>query len=546
MADLRDFTGKNRKFTGIIGEKISTGTTGQRDTSFGGGTIRFNSTTNLLEYYTGTEWKSIDAPPTITFVTVNGGADTTSGQVDNEASGNVTIQVKGSLFDTTGGNVTFIGTGETLTPVTQTRNSTSLFTCVLPASSFDTANSPYTVKVTNGSGLSAELVAGISADQSAPAFTTSAGSLGTIGDASRSSYTLSSAAATDADGDTITYSITAGSLPAGLSLNASTAAITGTASAVASNTTSTFTVSAATTASTSTRQFTITVNAPVVTSYTSTGAFSFSVPAGISAVSALLVAGGGGAAWIGGGGGGGGVVYHSSFPVTPGGTVPGSVGTGGPAAPGGSYSNQSPWDGRGGDSTFGSLTAKGGGSTSGWIFQGSADSTWPNSPGGSGGGGTGNNLGGLGTQPSTSNPGAINYGYPGASGGCRPGGNNGTTGAGQHSGGGGGGAGAAGGHPSQNGPGDTRSIQQAGRYGGDGLTSSISGSPVTYGGGGAGSSHGGGYNIGGVPGGAGGGGAANPGAGTPGTNNRGGGGGGGHYPDNNGGSGGSGIVILRY
>ena len=204
MADLRDFTGKNRKFTGTIGEKISPGTTAERDTSFGGGTLRFNSSTALMEYYTGTEWKSIDAPPTITFVTVDGGADTTSGQVNNESSGNVTIQVKGSLFDTIGGNVTFIGTSETLTPATQTRNNSGLFTCVLPASSFDDANSPYTVKVTNGSGLSAELIAGISADQSAPAFITSAGSLGTIGDAARSSYTLSSAAATDADGDTIT------------------------------------------------------------------------------------------------------------------------------------------------------------------------------------------------------------------------------------------------------------------------------------------------------------------------------------------------------
>jgi hypothetical protein len=87
MADLRDFTGKNRKFTGTIGERISTGSTGQRDTStFGAGTIRFNTTTALMEYYTGTEWKSIDAPPTITFVTVDGGADTTSGQVDNESS----------------------------------------------------------------------------------------------------------------------------------------------------------------------------------------------------------------------------------------------------------------------------------------------------------------------------------------------------------------------------------------------------------------------------------------------------------------------------
>jgi hypothetical protein len=40
MSDLRDFTGKNRKFTGTIGERVSVGTTVQRvDTQ---GTIRFN------------------------------------------------------------------------------------------------------------------------------------------------------------------------------------------------------------------------------------------------------------------------------------------------------------------------------------------------------------------------------------------------------------------------------------------------------------------------------------------------------------------------
>ena len=50
MADLRDFTGKNRKFTGTIGERISTGTTGERDTSFGGGTLRF-SPTDCFETY---------------------------------------------------------------------------------------------------------------------------------------------------------------------------------------------------------------------------------------------------------------------------------------------------------------------------------------------------------------------------------------------------------------------------------------------------------------------------------------------------------------
>ena len=53
MSDLRDFTGKNRRFTGTVGERISKGTTGERDTAFGKGTIRFNTTTNLMEYYEG-------------------------------------------------------------------------------------------------------------------------------------------------------------------------------------------------------------------------------------------------------------------------------------------------------------------------------------------------------------------------------------------------------------------------------------------------------------------------------------------------------------
>ena len=58
MADLRDFTGKNRKFTGTASVKLPEGTTAQRvDLQ---GALRFNTTTGLAEYYTGTLWKSIE------------------------------------------------------------------------------------------------------------------------------------------------------------------------------------------------------------------------------------------------------------------------------------------------------------------------------------------------------------------------------------------------------------------------------------------------------------------------------------------------------
>ena len=543
MSDINDFKNKDTKFTGTTGQRVSTGDTGTRVNETG--RLRFNTSTNLLEYYTGTLWKSIDAPPTIVSFGVDGVTPSTSQFVDRTLSGNATVVITGSLFSS-GATVEFLGSGgANISASTVTVNSASQLTALIPHSSFLAAQEPYDIKITNPSGLSAQLDNCLVVD-AAPIFTTAAGSLGSIrgGDVIPTGGALSSAAATDPDGDTITYSISSGALPAGLSLNTSTGAITGTPTTPGSDTTSTFAVSASTTAQTQTRTFSITVRVPVVTSFTSTGAFNYSVGAGITSVQVLVLAGGGAGNNIGGGGGGGGVVIHNSFPVTPGGTVPGSVGAGAPAP--GSGNHGTPTQGnRGSDSTFGTLTAKGGGGSRSWSAQ--AGPASPESPGGSGGGGCGQDAGGLATQPSTPNPGATNYGFPGAMGGNGPGGgNNGTTGSGTHSGGGGGGAGAAGGHPSQSGPGNTSTNAQAGRKGGDGLLSTLSGSSVYYGGGGAGSSHGGGYNIGNVPGGAG-----NEPAGTVGQGggagvaNRGGGGGGGHYPEHNGAAGGPGIVIVR-
>src|SRR5210317_709689 len=165
MSDIRDFTGKNRRFTGTDSIKLPAGSTAQRNGSPTAGDIRFNNTTNLAEYYTGTDWKSIDSPPTITFFTIDGGADVTSGGIDGSQSGDVTIEVKGSLFDTTGAVVTFPGTSETLSTSTITRNSANLLTVTLPYSGFESTNEPYTIKVTNGSGLSAELASAIVQNQ---------------------------------------------------------------------------------------------------------------------------------------------------------------------------------------------------------------------------------------------------------------------------------------------------------------------------------------------------------------------------------------------
>jgi len=522
MADLRDFTGKNRKFTGTIGERISTGTTGERDTSFAGGTIRFNTSTSLMEYYTGTEWKSIDAPPTITSINIDGGGNTTSTFLTTDSSVK-TIQINGTLFGA-GAVVLFVGTGGgDVSPITTVINTSTLITVTVNSNSFNGTYEPYDVKVTNVSGLSATLDNCIVSDR-APVFATASGSLGNIFDGNRTSYSLSSAAATDPDGDTITYSISSGTLPTGLSISSSTGVISGTASAVGTNTTSTFTVSAATTTQTATRSFSITVNAPTVDTFLTSG--TFTVPTGLAAVDVLVVAGGGGTTHHhGGGGGAGGLIFRPAFTVTPGASIPVTVGAGAPSTP-----NQSTAP-RGQDSIFSTLTAKGGG---GGNTEGGPGQGGPTGPGGSGAGSgynpSHNGQPGLALQPGQpGDSGTYGFGNPGGNGFyTSP-----PTGA---QGGGGGGAGGAGGNSGPNNSGN----------GGAGREYSISGSPVYYAGGGTGGAH---QNAGTGSGGIGGGGSrpgsGPPSTGQPGTANRGGGGGGGNDSSQNPG-GGSGIVIVKY
>ena len=513
MSDLRDFTQKNRKHSGVAGIKVSDDGLSASDRVNEKGRLRFNDTTDLLEYYNGSEWKSIDAPPIVTAITIDGGADVTSGAINIDTSSNITIEVKGSLFDTTGAVVTFVG-GNTVSALTITRNSANLLTVTVSAQDFTAGNSPYTVKVTNGSGLSAELADAITADN-APVFTNAADTTASVFNSGVSSVSIAAAdlaGATDAQGDTITYSISAGSLPSGLSINSSTGVISGSTSAVGTDTTSTFTVSAATPNATSTRQFKITVKAPVIDTYTSVAGFSYSVPTGATSVEALVIAGGGaGGHCIGGAGGAGGMVEASSYPVTPGGTVNGNVGGGGNAG-----GNRNTPGNQGANSVFGNITAIGGGGGMSWT--GGPDTTG----GGSGGGGSGigRQIGGPGNQGPSG--GGTGYGNPGYR-------NRSALSSGNR---GGGGGGAGGGGP----------VNEERGTGGSSRSNSISGSSVAYAGGGGG----GGHDVSGAPGGGGGAGNAGGGTGNAGTANRGSGGGGGyHPPDYSGGAGGSGVVIVK-
>ena len=131
-------------------------------------------------------------------------------------------------------------TGTEITASTVTVNNSNQITAVIAKNSFVNAQEPYDVKVVNASGLQALLADQINVDN-APSWTTAAGSLGTIEEtATGNHFTV---AATDAEGDTVSYSLQSGSL-GGLSLNSSTGVISGDPTDVSADTTNSFTLRA--------------------------------------------------------------------------------------------------------------------------------------------------------------------------------------------------------------------------------------------------------------------------------------------------------------
>jgi len=268
-----------------------------------------------------------------------------------------------------------------------------------------------------------------------------------------STGTITTQVAFDPTGGTISYSISAGSLPTGASLNVNTGAISWTRQSLSADTEYTpFTLSASNGSQTITKQFTLKILKFALT------------------LDYLIVGGGGGAGYdVGGGGGGGGVVVGTAFNVALGSTaIAFTIGQGGTSA-------QSAVTGNNGSATTatfsgstgaGSVIAQGGGG--GGSHTGANNTPTIGLSGGSGGGGGSQygSAGGASTQVSYPSFNGVGYGYSG-----------GASYTGTWGGGSGGGAGGAG-------------ITGTGAYvaGGNPYTSSISGSSANYAGGGFGNS----------------------------------------------------------
>lgn len=381
--------------SGTEGFKMPVGTTAQRGSTTG--QIRFNSTTGLAEYYDGSGFKSIDSAPTVTSISPT---DVESSSLPSN------ITITGTNFGSAV-SVTFIDVNntETASP-TVTRDSSTQITAQVP-NTITSANEPFDIKVTNTSSNLANTLADALNIDAAPVFSVASGSLGTLFDGGRSASNLTALTATDDENDTVTFSITTGSAPSGITLN-SNGTWSGTANAVGSNTTSTFTVTASDGNNTSTRQYSITVNAPSYSVFNSNG--TWNVPTGVVTVQVLVVAGGGaggttqgvggGANLRGAGGGAGGLIFIPSWDVTGASSYSVVVGSGGTVSSGNSTSGQNSTV-SGGSKT---LTALGGG------HGGFSDNTNNHEAGGSGGGPwyptyTGQS----GTQPANTSDGVNTY-----------------------------------------------------------------------------------------------------------------------------------------
>lgn len=291
---------KDTVFGGTAGIEIPVGTQAERPSAPNDGTLRYNSTLGLAEFYTNTGWAAVAPPPSVSSVT---------GTIFNSTDSTITIL--GSGFDA-GAVVSITGAGVSGLErqlVTTFVNSGELTAATNAGSVSYVGGASFDVKVTNTTGLSSSLTPAGVVD-SAPVWNTGAGSLGTYYDTQRSGISIQ-LSATDPDGTSVSYTVVSGSLSSGLSLNSGNGIISGNANAVGGDTTSNFTVRASSNSVNIDRSFSITIKAPVQAAFgPQNGTYSpqsWTKPSGVTSFNIYVWGAGGGSgangSQIGGAGG---------------------------------------------------------------------------------------------------------------------------------------------------------------------------------------------------------------------------------------------------
>ena len=180
-------------------------------------------------------------------ITINGSAVNLGGSVTVGETKPTISSISPTVIENTQTSVTIAGTNFVSVPTVEAIGSTGAIVRADEVS-FTSSTSivakftlpidgTYFVRVENNDGNAVRSSSALLTVSDAPAWTTSAGSLGSNAAGSSVSYTVAATNATS-------FAIQSGSLPGGTSLNTSTGAITGTESGATSETTYSFTIRA--------------------------------------------------------------------------------------------------------------------------------------------------------------------------------------------------------------------------------------------------------------------------------------------------------------
>ena len=197
-------------------------------------------------------------------ITINGSAVSLGGSVTVGETKPTISSISPTVITNDATNVTINGSNYVSVPIVEAINSTGVITSAysirfnsasqLVANFTLATDGTYFLRIENNDGNAVRSGTAILTVSDVPAWTTAAGSLGTVANGGSISFTV---AATDAT----SYAVTSGSMPGGASLNASTGAITGTESGSTATTTYNFTITATDAqGQTAARAFSITVS----------------------------------------------------------------------------------------------------------------------------------------------------------------------------------------------------------------------------------------------------------------------------------------------
>ena len=197
-------------------------------------------------------------------ITINGSAVSLGGSVTVGETKPTISSISPTVIENTQTSITITGTNYQSVPYVDFINSSTGAITVADSVTFSSATSisanatlsvdgTYYIRIENNDGNAVRSSTALLTVSDAPAWTTAAGSLGSVAGGGSVSFTV---AATDAT----SYAKQSGSFPGGVTINSSTGVISGTETGSSSTTTYTFTIRATDAeAQTSDREFSITI-----------------------------------------------------------------------------------------------------------------------------------------------------------------------------------------------------------------------------------------------------------------------------------------------